>query len=96
LTGAGWYKGFRKRNQDDICAKVGKKFARNQKNQYIQVKNSLLESGNTVKMKNNTPMQMDMEGNIVDDGSRAFGTPVSLNLTRPENFFVLDKTGDGR
>jgi hypothetical protein len=49
---------------------------------YIQVENSLLESGNAVK--NNTPMHMDMEGNIVDDKSRAFGTPVSLNLTKPE------------
>lgn len=101
LIGTGWYKGFRKRNIGDICAKVGKKYAMNRKSHchysafammYNQVENLLLESGNAVKY--NTPMHMDMEGNIVDDESRAFGTPVSLNLTRPENIFVLDETGD--
>ena len=101
LISTGWYKGFRKRNIGDICAKVGKKYAMNRKSHchygafammYNQVENLLLESGNAVKY--NTPMHMDMEGNIVDDESRAFGTPVSLNLTRPENIFVLDETGD--
>jgi len=92
LISTGWYKGFRKRNIGDICAKVGKKYAMNRKSHchygafammYNQVENLLLESGNAVKY--NTPMHMDMEGNIVYDESRAFGTPVSLNLTRPEN-----------
>ena len=83
LIGTGWLRGFLKRNPD-IQSKVGKKFAANRASHchytafdkmYNQVEYTLIKSGNAVLYEH--PVHMDMEGNIVNNKSHAFGHPVT-------------------
>ena len=51
----------------------------------------LVKSGNVVLLE--TPVLMNMKGEIVQDEADAYGQAVTLRHTRPENVLVADETG---
>jgi len=59
---------------------------------YNQVEAGALKSGNAIKYEQ--PVHMDKDGNIVLEAKDAFGLPVTIKITRPENCFCFDETGD--
>lgn len=98
--GEGWYRGFKKRNPD-IVAKAGRKFENHRDSHcnysnflqmYTNSGHHLIRSGNAVKFE--PPVHMDVDGNVVEDESLAFGCPVSINIIHPNNVFCMDETGD--
>lgn len=86
--GRKWWALFKKRNPD-LELKGGQKYARNRHDHcnfaafsrmYDNIGKQLIASG--------------IEGNIVEDENLAFGCPVTINITRRENIFCMDETGD--
>ena len=99
LLNRAWWRSFKIRNPD-VVAKTGRKYARNRSGHCHyeaffkmcnQVENGLIKSGNAKKL--DEPVHMDLEGNVVEDESQAFGYPVTLDITHPENCFHTDETG---
>ena len=101
LLGDGWYGGYFGRNKDLLESKKGQKYACNRADgsSYVSLEkmyddryDSIIRSGNGKKL--DVPVLMDMRGNIVTDESLAFGLPVDVELTHPENVFFVDETGE--
>jgi len=100
LVGRKWFSLFMKRNPE-LVGKAGKKYPRNRaehchdsafNKMCNQNEHLLVKSGNAVWL--DSPVHMDIDGNIVEDEALAFGRPVNISITRPENVFVMDETGD--
>ena len=100
LVGRKWFLLFMKRNPE-LVGKAGKKYSRNRaehchdsafNKMCNQNEHLLVKSGNAVWL--DSPVHMDIDGNIVEDEALAFGRPVNISITRPENVFVMDETGD--
>jgi hypothetical protein len=100
LLGKGWWKGYKKRNDAVVKSCVGKKYARNRSEHctyaaliqmYKRSFNAFVESGNARKLPE--PRHVDRDGNVVEDAVSGYGHPVDIEITHPENIFVMDETG---
>ncbi len=99
-VGHKWFWNFCNRNPE-LWTKTGHKYAQNRENHcsyaafnkmYDQCEDGLVASGNAVRYKHS--VHKDANGKIVDDGSLAFGHPVTIYYVRPNNVFFLDETRD--
>ena len=100
LLGRPWFNAFCNRNPN-ISSQVGRKFPRCRdehcttpafEKMFNQFERFLLESGNAVKFPE--PVHMDRRGRIVEDEKDGYGRKVPIDITRPQNVFVYDETGD--
>ncbi len=100
LLGEGWYSGYASRNSEIIQPKRARKYANNRAEHnthpnfdkmYKDRYHGFVQSGNAEWL--DKPVHMDIEGNIVTDESLAFGRPVDMRYTRPQNVFFLDEKG---
>jgi hypothetical protein len=100
LLGDGWLRGFQRRNPT-LKAKYGRRYPRNRQEHcndttftkmYDQTEVLITKSGNARPFE--TPVHMDIEGNVVENESLAFGRPVTLDIHRKTNCFLGDEVGD--
>ena len=59
---------------------------------YNQNEYLIVKYGNAIWF--DSPVHMDIDGNIVNNKALAFSRPVNIAITRPDNVFVIDWTGD--
>ena len=98
-VGPKWWALFLRRNFD-IASMAEQRFQRNRAGHcnhdtftkmYDNFERGLVDSGNAERYEK--PVHMNMEGNIVEDETLAFGRPVTIRITRPENAIVANETG---
>jgi len=98
-VGPGYWRGFVKRNKENITTKRGKKYElnrdswttyRNFYDMYSFSEENLVDCGLAKKLDN--PVWMDCAGNIVDEKD-ACGCKVTIDITHPEMIVVADEVG---
>ena len=98
--GVGYWRGFMKRNKDQLVSKRGQKYELNRDNwttyqnfnsMYKHNIGEMEDAG--VAVRRVSPVWMDRSGNIVDE-SKAYGCKVTHDIIHPEYCIVADEVGN--